>query len=305
MFYKALFLISIFTFASCEKDSDMLTGNAELGGELVFKKESLSYVVGNGKDTEYSSSISIYQGNEKVQSIDIYKTFSTKDADGNELKSNRVFLKTLTVPTSNQHVDLDYSVTFNELYKDLSIGGNPLSNNDGDLQIGDYWTLSFVSHTTNSLVHEVGHKVKLSVGTRFAGIYKCVDANYYRIGVLTASTADWPTQTVIESVDATTYKVNDYFGYFSGNTYYFKIDSNDVITYPATTPDGTAQTGNGQPMITCQTNPNDMTLVNCGSSNVVVRDNVNGKDQLKMSFGYYTAGSGPRVFYQVLEKIVE
>lgn len=48
-----------------------------------------------------------------------------------------------------------------------------------------------------------------------------------------------------------------------------------------------------------------MTHVNCGNSNFVVRDNVDGKDKLYMSFGYYTTGSGPREFYQVMEKIVE
>uniref|UniRef100_UPI0037848390 hypothetical protein n=1 Tax=Flavobacterium sp. TaxID=239 RepID=UPI0037848390 len=65
--------------------------------------------------------------------------------------------------------------------------------------------------------------------------------------------------------------------------------------------------GNGQPFITCLTNPADMAPVYCGTSNFVVRDDVEGKDRLVMSFGYYTGSGavGPRVFYQVLEKIVE
>ena len=48
-----------------------------------------------------------------------------------------------------------------------------------------------------------------------------------------------------------------------------------------------------------------MTNVNCGNSNFVTRDNVNGKDKLTMSFGYLNASTGPREFYQVMEKIVE
>jgi hypothetical protein len=48
-----------------------------------------------------------------------------------------------------------------------------------------------------------------------------------------------------------------------------------------------------------------MTNVNCGNSNYVINNDVNGKDRLVMSIGYYTSGSGPREFYQVLEKIVE
>lgn len=41
--------------------------------------------------------------------------------------------------------------------------------------------------------------------------------------------------------------------------------------------------------------------------NYVIRDNIEGKDRLVMSFGYNTTSGavGPRIFYQVLEKIVE
>lgn len=306
--YVVLFLVSVFTFLSCEKDSDSLTGNEETGGNIIFQKENLSYVVGNGKTTEYPVSMSINQTNkDKVQSIDVYKTFYTKDAKGNVLVSNKVLLKTLTVnvPSTEQKVDVVYGVTFNDLYKDLKIGSNLLSNNDGDLQIGDYWSLTFVSNLTSGIKHEVARKVKLSVGTRFAGIYKCIDATYYRIGVLTGSTSSWPAKTVIESVNATTYKVNDYLGLFSGNTWYFIIDSNDKIKIPPFAPDGvTPNIGNGLQLISCDTNANDLTRSNCGTSNIVVRDNVKGKDQLKMTFGYI-GGGGSREFYQVLEKIVE
>ena len=111
---------------------------------------------------------------------------------------------------------------------------------------------------------------------------------------------------LIESVDATTYRVVEYFGAFNGNEYYFQIDENDKITYPAETPDGDAQTGNGEPMTTCALNPGDLTNVPCGAdTNIVIRDDVSGKDRLVMTFGYFTGGSGPREFYQVLEKIVE
>ena len=44
----------------------------------------------------------------------------------------------------------------------------------------------------------------------------------------------------------------------------------------------------------------------CGGSdkNKVIRSS-DGKDVLVMSFGYFTAGSGSREFYQKLEKIIE
>jgi hypothetical protein len=97
--------------------------------------------------------------------------------------------------------------------------------------------------------------------------------------------------------------VVEYIGPFDGNTWYFQVNDG-VISYPLEWA-GAAQLLNGQPLITCQTNPNDLINV-CGEpgANTVVNDDVEGKDQLIMALGYYTAGSGPRQFYQVLEKNV-
>ena len=160
------------------------------------------------------------------------------------------------------------------------------------------------AYATNYVGTSYGNEISFTTKLGFEGTYKAIDAAYYRIGVLTYSTADWPAETVIEAVDATTYKVVNYLGIFPGHTWYFTV-VNDVIDIPLTY-NGTAQLGNAQPFISCASNPADMALVNCGSSNVVIRDNVNGKDRLKMSFGYYnsTGAIGPRVFYQDLELIV-
>jgi len=164
------------------------------------------------------------------------------------------------------------------------------------------------AYATNAAGTSYGNEITFTTKVGFEGIYRTVDAFYYRIGVRTYSTADWPAETTIEAVNATTYKVNN-LGPFNatgvnntGNTWYFTI-VNDVIDIPLTY-NGTIQLGNSQPFISCSSNPADMALVNCASSNVVIRDDVNGKDRLKMSFGYYTPGSGPRVFYQDLELIV-
>jgi hypothetical protein len=162
---------------------------------------------------------------------------------------------------------------------------------------------------SNGAIHQSAVKSSIAVGTRFSGTYKCVTGEYYRIGVLTYTASNWPAVTIIEAVDATTYRVKKYFGPFNNSStatdgdYYFTIDSSDNIDYPANVP-GTAiaQEGNTQPFITCTTSPGNMTNVYCGSSNYVLRDNVNGHDRLYMSFGYL-AGSGPREFYQVMEKL--
>jgi hypothetical protein len=80
--------------------------------------------------------------------------------------------------------------------------------------------------------------------------------------------------------------------------YYYNGD----ITYPATW-DGIDQTLNDQPITTCELHPGDLINVYCGNSNFVTYNEIDGKHKLTMTFGYYTSGSGPREFYQILEKL--
>lgn len=297
-------LFAGFTLVSCDGSTDELSGDAALGGELLLKKELLGYVVGNGLTTNYANELSIFQGTEKVISIDVFKTFTTKNSSGVEITSNKVLLRTLTTPATAQREVVPFSVNYNQLASNLTLGGVALPANDAALNIGDYWTLTYVAHLNNGNVHQSSKKTKIAVGTRFSGNYRCVNHEYYRLGVLTYTTANMPAVTTIEAVNATTYKVIGYLGAFPNHpSWYFTI-VNDVIDIPLTY-GGSPQLGNGQPFISCASNPSDMALVYCGSSNIVIRDDVNGKDRLKMSFGYYTPGSGPRVFYQEMEKIVE
>lgn len=310
---KNLFVL-IFVFAiafSCEDSTliddseDALTGSENVGGLVTLNNSAIGYVVGN--DATYTASGSVYQGKVQTTSVDVYKTF-TSSATGQT--SNKVLLTTIPIgnTTVGETVSFNFSFTYEDLIQGLTLGGSPLPTDDSQLNIGDSWSLSYVATISTGDEHVNAPITKVSVGTRFAGLYRTLDAAYYRIGVLNATANSWPAETIIESVDATTYRVVEYFGLFAGNTWYFQIDSNDVIYYPDTTPDGAAQVGNGQPFITCESNPGDFSSVGlpCGSSsNYVERDDVNGADKLYMTFGYFTAGSGPRVFYQVLEKIVD
>ena len=138
------------------------------------------------------------------------------------------------------------------------------------------------------------------------GKYSTYEAGYWRIGVGPNCTAsDWPAELEIIYICNDIYRVLDWFGCFDGNEYYFKVnEATGRITYPELTPTGDPQSGNGQPFITCESNPGDMTNVPCGTdSNYVERDG----DQVRlfMSFGYFTPNSGSREFYQFMEKIIE
>ena len=60
----------------------------------------------------------------------------------------------------------------------------------------------------------------------------------------------------------------------------------------------------GNRALSCKTDKNQFKNVPCDGSNILIEDNVNGKHIIKITYGYFTDGSGPREFYEVLEKIV-
>jgi hypothetical protein len=303
--YIYLFLtIASFGVMSCNNpEQDVLTGNKNEGGLLNVKNILVPYVVGNGNDFEYKASISAFQGDVKVQTVDIYKTFTNVDG----VSSNTALLKTVTFPVAAQVENLDFTTTFNELIAGLQIDGVALSSDDSNLNIGDYWTLKYVSRTSAGTSAENLKTTKVAVGTRFAGQYSVVQCEYWRIGVIRPDVTGSFLGTVvtIESVNATTYRKLEYCGPFSGNEFYFTIDSADNVLVP-TLYNGEAQILNALEAINCTENPGEMTNA-CGFAgiqNKAVRDDVDGKDRIYMTYGYL-ASTGSREFYEVLEKVVE
>lgn len=329
---KYFSILSIFftaiLFVSCEADSDMLTGNSQEGGLLTIKSDAITYVVGNGLDKSYDNGISIFQGSEKVNKIDIFKTFTTvklgadgtilKDVAGNDsivyVTSDKLLLKTITVAATAQVENYVYSTNYNELRSGLVADGRPVPSTDSELRIGDVFTLTYVSTLNTGNVHQNSVDTKISVGTRFAGKYRVIETAYWRIGVPRPDVV-WSGQIrTIESVDASTYRFLQFAGPFGAptdNTHYFSISPTDVV-YTPTTYKGVIQTLNGFNLINCIETPDLMVNAcpytgNDGKKDVVVRDDVGGKDRIYRTYGYNTTSgaAGPREIYEVLEKIVD
>lgn len=309
-----LLLVSVFfIFFSCQKEDfkDALTGEAKTGGLATINNALVPYVVGNGNTFAYKAGFAVYQAKVQTTSMEIYKSF-TRSSDGKT--SNEILLKSIplsAVPGSNEVKTFNF--TYDELIAGLKIDGVNLPTVDTNLNIGDYWTLKYVAKTSEGNLHTNVGTTKVAVGTRLAGTYKCIEGLYMRNNEQLAVTANWPAETVIESVNTTTYRVVKTFGQFPAsasddNTWYFNVVGS-TISYPALEPDGiTSNTGNGLPVITCDAPApaSFLPAFNCGNTNKVVLDNVNGKDRLIMTFGYYNPGGavpGTRQFYQVLEKI--
>ncbi|NLO01871.1 MAG: hypothetical protein GX126_06065 [Bacteroidales bacterium] len=289
----SILLLSILVIPSCEDSEDVVTGVE--GGLVEIANPSINYVVGNSGP--YNVDLNVFQGEVKTVKIDIYKSFQTGDN-----KSNEVLFKTLEI-SDVETAKKSFQFSLDELIQDLTVGGNPLPDSDTEYLIGDFWSFRYVATTKTGNVVQQNQVTKITVATRFAGKYRFVEGTYYRIGVLTSAGDYWEDEYLFESIDAKTYKMNGVCAWLDQELY-FQIEEDLSITYPLEWK-GVAQIINDSPLITCADNLGDMQNSNCATSNYVIKDDVTGKDRLIMSFGYYTAGSGSREFYQVMEKIVE
>lgn len=303
-FIYLLLTITSIGLVSCEEENDILTGNQNEGGLLSVNNILVPYVVGNGSDFEYAASISAFQGNIKVNTVDVYKTFTNVNGE----TSNTVLLKSVTFPNTAQVENLNFTATYNQLISGLTLNGSPLSSSDSNLNIGDYWTLTYVSNTSAGTQSLNLKTTKVAVGTRFAGQYTVVQCDYWRIGVPRPDVTGpfLGTVVTIESVNATTYRKLEYAGPFSGNEFYFTINATDDVLVP-TTYGGSPQLLNALAVINCTETPSDITNA-CsvvGIQNKAVRDDILGKDRIYMTYGYLNPASGSREFYEVLEKVVE
>lgn len=288
----SLILLTMFLISSCDKEQDdLVTKNANEGGLIEVASKSLNYVVGDGGT--YSFKMLVHQNSSfDVSKVYIYKSF--KGVKGN---SNEVLAESIDA-TGADFITLtskDYS--YEELISGLTISESPLPTSDSELSIGDKFAFRLVSELTDGSKFEQSYTVNMTVSTRFAGTYLVTAGDYFRIGAHNGIDF-WVGGTAqIESVDAKTYRYAEWgaLSGWGGNVLYFQVEDDGTITYPAEW-DGVAQTLNGQPLITCALNGPDLSNVQCEGSNVVIKDDVNGKDQLKMTYGYFTGGSGPREF---------
>ncbi|PCH50519.1 MAG: hypothetical protein COC22_05795 [Flavobacteriaceae bacterium] len=291
----SILFLTLIAFSSCN-DADLNVdnpdGNFSEGGLLDVKSTSINYVVGN--PGPYTASIRVFQGAIKTTSIRVAKTFISGTFTSNTVDT----FKTIAV-TGDQNSMVDYSFTLAELVDGLTgADGAPLSGNDGDYQIGDYWKMDYYV-TTSAGEHLNFASTKATISTRYAGTYTVLDSGYFRIG---ANGGNWNGgSVVIESIDASIYKHNG-IGFWSDNAFFFTVDNaTGVITIMDVDLDGNGVNLNGQPIMTCEANSLFTVYTPCGGNNVFP-DDINGEDQMELTVGYFTSGSGPREFYEKMKK---
>lgn len=292
-----LSLALVFAAVSCNED-EFVTYGEETTEVLTdpFLQIITSVIPFQAGIPSYTMEFNVVNGLKRITAVEIYSVFSDAATGA---QSNEVLFGTYPLDADDLTVVLD-DITYDDLKAGLTVNGAPLPDNQVDIAIGSGWLFRFVGKKAEGDFGLNGN-IRVGVLSRFAGNYEVIESAYYRIGV---AQAPWTGQTrFIGSVDATTFSYNDFWGPFAwgGESFNFSLNETDnTLTVPILTESGLFSGNN--PM-NCATDGALFTNVPCAGSNVLIPDDIGGKHIIKITYGYFTTGSGPREFYEVLQKI--
>ena len=301
--FTIIFILTAFTFNACLVEDDYsFTDNFDDGPNLV----------GFSRASVFASVVS--DGDEKPVLVPIVLTGPDSGISGTF--TGDISATVAVDPSSTAIEGVHYRLQSNSVT--LSEANNYIGTLtvlvitegiDPPLDPNPVLKLNVTNVSSDKMVVPNGRTKSISITLEYlcfsdiTGYYKTNDALYYRIGVLTYDEAIWPAEMQIQYICNNTFRFYEYIGPFNGNEWYFEVDPDTgKISYPPTTPTGDPQLLNGQPLITCESNPGDMSNVPCGSATNYVNRSGSAL-KLYMTVGYYTGGSGPREFYQEIEKI--
>ncbi len=299
---KRYLLITLILFVvSCDEDDTMDYDQSDAIFQTVTDPfiQVTTPVIGFQAGIEsYELGLNVINGTKAITEVKAYSIFTDAETG---LESNEVLLTTFPIEEPNRNI-VTGTITYEELKAGLNVNGTALPTSQVDLKVGSGWKLRFEGTTAAGETIQLAGNINVAVLSRFAGIYKVVKSDYYRIGVLTAT---WTGETrFIGSVDETTFSYNDFWGSFAwtGNQFNFVIDfDTNVITAPITV-DGLFS---GTRAIGCPADAGDFTVRGCTDTNILIPDDATGKHKIKLTYGYFTEGSGSREFYEELEKVVD
>ena len=296
--YLSILCVSLL-FTSCLIDDEAPSDNNDKGPNLVgFLNSTVNASVAADGNTNDILMTVAFSGPTSAQFTGDFDVTISVDPSSTAIEGTHFELSsnTLSLSASSNYI-ANLPLTILTAGIDPPLDENPVLT----LVISEISDGSIVPNGRTSSIDITIEYLCFSVVT---GAYRTLFGEYYRIGVGPTTTENWPDEIEIIYLCGTTYRVLEYFGWFDGNEWYIEIDGAGNISYLPTTPTGDPNIGNDQPIITCQTNPGDMTNVPCGpGSNIMTVDG--DVVTLNMTFGYYTPDSGSREFTQILEKIVD
>ncbi|MDP2888883.1 MAG: hypothetical protein Q8P34_07945 [Bacteroidota bacterium] len=169
--YLAVALVgSFFLLSSCIETDDVMTSNVSVGGLVTPVSKNIPYKLNATPSFDVSVLVPVGPA---IQKVEMYKTFTNIDGKN----SNTALLGTLDVNGSNATADFTGKVTLNyaALIKDLTVAGKALPANEGLLNIGEAWTITFVSIMSDDqrMVNNAA-TTSIGVANQYAGDYQCV-----------------------------------------------------------------------------------------------------------------------------------
>jgi hypothetical protein len=160
-FFSLAFVALLFT--SCDvSDDDFMTGDAQTGG-LISPTKTFPYKLGG--TTTFDLSIGIPKG-PGIVSIEVYKTYTGKA---------EVLDRTIDVASANAAGPITKTITYD--YEAL-ISGLSMPADESELEIGDAWTLKYVSVMEDGRKVISGVQTNIGVANFFAGSY-AVNVTYH------------------------------------------------------------------------------------------------------------------------------
>ena len=250
----------------------------------------------------YIVSMNTINGLKQLTKVDVYKVYTNAETGST---SESVLFTSYTIDNPLKVVIND-EFTYEDLKEGIVVDGGGLPADDVELAVGSGWVLTYTGTTTSGDEIPLAGTVNIAVLSRFAGIYRIVDMKYWRIGEDRDDVyaSEIGNTRFIGSVDENTFSYNDYWGPFgwTGGSFNFDIDYTDnSITVPIIC----CGLFSGNYATNCKDNADKLTNVPCAGSNILVPDDATGKHRITLTYGYFTEGSGPREFWEILEKVVD
>ena len=254
---------------ACVEPVDLVTADAKTGGLVDPLTRNVPYKLGATPNIEVDLVIPMGPG---ISTIEVYNQFRTVDGKA----SNTVLLRSVVVSNANANTEAEssFTITYEDLISGLTIDGAALPDDELDLDIGDSWSLTYLSVLSGDN-RQVWNNAKTSIGVanQYAG-------NYQVTGVFnhpTAGPRNINERKFLSPIDGVTCLT--YAGDLSGF-------GTDYEIYIIVNPDNS---------VTVTGSPNTVTdiIMTAGQPNVY--DPATGK----FTLNYYYNAAAPRVISEV------
>jgi len=229
--FSALSLIfTVFIFISCDDTyTDLMTADVKTGG-LIVPTSSVPYKLGSTPSINIILDIPKGPG---INAVEIYRTYTDK---------TEVLDQTIDVGSANTSGDISKTVsyTYAQLIADLG-----MSADEGTLNIGDKWTLSYVSVMDDGRKVDVSNSTVIAVANFFAGSFEKHYIYHH------PSYGTYPDDIYVDEVynvdlvAKNAYECDDWFGSWEDNIVTIHIDP--AANYAITVTTDRSDAGIGSP----------------------------------------------------------